>query len=212
MGGIPSGNGTSIAVPQVAATMGILLGQNRAALAGWPEKTRAILIASSYLHQTPGGTVDLEGYGSLHSHMATRIVDGSYGSFGAMEIAESSDPTCPEPGMYRAGTRSIWIVDPGTVKLRFAISWSSHGFYSGDPPSTSSTYYDALRNNFDLTIRDMTTGAIVASGGNTSSANEIADVWQTVDGHDYRVDVRNVCDYSSHTEDVGWAYVTYPNP
>lgn len=69
-----------------------------------------------------------------------------------------------------------------------------------------------MRNNFDLTIRDMTSGTIVASGGNTSSANEVADVWQTIDGHDYRVDVRNTCDYSNVTEVVGWAYVTYPNP
>jgi hypothetical protein len=70
----------------------------------------------------------------------------------------------------------------------------------------------ALFNNFNLTLRDVTAGTIVASGGNSSSANEVADVWQTVDGHNYRVDIRSVCDFTNVTEKVGWAYVTYPNP
>jgi len=204
-------DGTSIAVPQVAATMGILLGQNRAELAGWPQKTRAILIASSYLHQTPGGTLDLEGYGSLHTLMATRIVDRTYGDFGVKTITEQVDGACPEAGMYRSLLQSVTINDPGTVRLRFAISWHSHGSYTGTGP-TSATYSDALFNNFNLTLRDLTTGTIVASGGNSSSANEIADVWQTVDGHNYRVDIRSVCDFTNVTEKVGWAYVTYPNP
>lgn len=206
-----SSTGTSIASPQVAGAFGLLVGQNLAELQYFPETTRAILMASSYAHRLspdPSGLDDREGLGSLSTKwanlFAARATSGGYplGDHGHW-IATASG----SPGAYQEPASTfINVATGGGRKVRFDISWDSHGYSSG-----YTSFSDLRLSDIDVIVRDPG-GNIVGSSLSASTNVEHVE-WVANAGTNYSVEIRPYSwDPSLASERIGWAWVAFSTP
>ena len=195
--------GVSIATPQVAGTMAVLIGMKPARLRGWPQVTRAIIIAATKFHDTPGGTLDDEGYGSLNVKRAVQIAEeNGYGKFGRLTFSspQSHTPFSAPPSQYVDLT-------PGAGTVRFTIAWNSHGFYSSSG-GTASTHSDERKSIFQCIVRNKGTGTLIEQS--TRIAPNLKNCsWEAQSGVTYRVEIKPTPSGWSDTlpsETVGWAF------
>jgi hypothetical protein len=133
-------SGTSVATPMVSGIAAQLISR-APTLSGWPEATRAIVMAGAIRHiRMPDGSMnaDHEGVGTVSALWANRALVNGDGAYGGYQFGSVNDG--------QALTRGIAVVAGQTVKV--ALAWNSHTSGSG----TSMTG-DTLTADLDLRVR-----------------------------------------------------------
>jgi hypothetical protein len=211
--GFASGSGVSASTPIVAGIAAQLLDQ-QPALLNYPERIKAILLASSEAKHalTPSGHEHLgvEGLGTASAKWASRIVEKDAaldtGSYGGLTFEADRDDECYE---NPPSQRVSFQVPYATRNVRFAIDWLAHTG-AADPRSGSTT----SRRQADFNI--------VISKGSTyvrSSTRSASNVeWVDFKGSEHGpgtysaviTPVRWGCNVA--TEPVAWAWVSFSTP
>ena len=209
--------GTSIAAPQVAGTLSVIIGINPGELRAWPEKTKAILLAASGVHRVSrvsGGLDDREGLGSLTTKWADiiasrRTLSGAkLGDFGARTFSRPSPSRCLPPSQF------LSVSNLAPRKMRFVATWPSHGSYgpgsNGYDPTDSRN--DARYSDFDLYVRT-SSGALKDASTGLSWNTEWVD-WTAASAEmPYRIEIRPTSwNCSLPAENVGWAWAAWSGP
>ncbi len=220
--GQPALNGVSFANPQVAGALGQLIGQKPTELRDEPVKTKAILLAASMVHRTayPGQVDaplhDREGLGSLTTKWANLVADrrlsNGYplGDFGAWTANGVWTGDC-----YRTPSAvSLSVSTGGSRKVRFVITWQSHGFYDegSNGFGTDDAYLDRRRSDIDLRVYDRNGTWIDASASVNWTTEWVEWTYDATRGP-YRVEIRPYswsCDLAQ--EKIGWAWVAWGVP
>lgn len=217
-----SDSGVSFANPQVAGAFGQLIGQKPTELRDEPVKTKAILRAASMAHRTayPGQVDapldDREGLGSLTTKWANLVADrrlssgyplGDFGSWIANGLWNGSCYTTPS-------ATTLSVSTAGGRKIRFVISWQSHGFYleGSNGFGTDDSYSDTRQSDIDLYVYDKN-GTLVDASASFNWNTEWVE-W-TYDGTrgPYSVQIRPYS-WSCYLaqEKIGWAWVAWSTP
>lgn len=220
--GQPTANGVSFANPQVAGALGQLIGQNPTELRLEPVKTKAVLLATSMVHRTayPGQVDaplhDREGLGSLTTKWANLVADrrssngyllGNFGTWTAHGVWSGDCYRTPAPTTLSVSTG-------GSRKVRFVITWQSHGFYNegsnGFGPDDS--YLDRRRSDIDLRVYDRN-GSFVDGSASVNWTTEWVEWTYDAARGPYTVQIRPYswsCDLAR--EKIGWAWVAWGVP
>ncbi len=208
---------TSIAAPQVAGTLGVIIGINPGELRAWPEKTKAILLAAAAVHRVSrlsGGLDDREGLGSLTTKWADiiasrRTLSGAkLGDFGARAF------TRPSPSRCLPASQFLSVSNLAPRKMRFVATWPSHGSYglgsNGYDPTDSRN--DARYSDFDVYVRT-SSGALKDASTGLSWNTEWVE-WTAASAEmPYRIEIRPTSwNCSLPAESVGWAWVAWSGP
>lgn len=184
-----------------------------------PEKTKAILLASSQAHRTccPGqvnaNLDDQEGLGSLTTKWANivagRLVSSGQpmGDYGTRTFSASFSGSCYQ----KPASKFISVTTGGGRKMRFVITWQSHGFYDAGPDNygTNDEYDDRRLSDIDLYVRT-SRGAL--KDYSTFGQYNVEWVEWTVSTSEmpYQIEIRPYSwDCSLAQEIVGWAWVAW---
>lgn len=200
--------GTSITSPQIAGTMAVLIGENPTALRAWPEVVRAVIVASSDVHQTSQShdENEYEGWGTLSVKWATRIVEREVGrgDFGRRQfVATGQYPHFGIPNSLYQNLRADYN------RARFVITWNSHGIYSGTGCDDPSTCSDIRMTDFDIHVTNAATGAFVKDCAYEASNYEVCS-WASTPGTTYHI-VMDPVEWNrlQPAETVGWAFMSH---
>jgi hypothetical protein len=215
-------DGVSFANPQVAGALGQLIGQKPTELRDEPVKTKAILLAASMVHRTayPGQVDaplhDREGLGSLTTKWANLVADrrlsngyplGNFGAWTANGVWMGDCYRTPAPTTLSVSTG-------GSRKVRFVITWQSHGFYDegSNGFGTDDAYLDRRRSDIDLRVYDVN-GTWVDGSASVNWTTEWVEWTYDAARGPYRVEIRPYswgCDLAR--EKIGWAWVAWGVP
>jgi subtilisin family serine protease len=145
-------SGTSLAAPQVAGLVALLMHDN-AELKEWPTAVKAILMASA-MHNVEGDSrlSDEDGAGSIDASRAYTIAhhhrdDGTTCWEGSCWWAIDTTNTYPAPGDW---LYQHFYAEQGDL-IRVAIAWWSE---ADSPPDYPTLGDDALTSNFNLYVWD----------------------------------------------------------
>jgi hypothetical protein len=209
--------GTSIASPQVAGTLGVIIGINPAELRAWPVKTKAILLAAAGVHRVSkasGGLDDREGLGSLTTKWADiiasrRSLSGApLGDFGVRTFNRPSASSCVPP------SQTISVSNLAPRKMRVVATWQSHGSYdrgsNGYDPTDSRN--DARYSDFDIYLRTKS-GTLKDSSTGLNWNTEWVEWTASAAEMPYQIEIRpSSWNCSLPAESVGWAWVAWSAP
>lgn len=149
------GSGTSFAAPLVTGTAGLLI-DRQPILGTWPERVKAILMASA-IHNVEGAArlSDRDGAGMISASRADEVARGANGTSGGRFYSCASEPQLLDLGSVgvAAGTR-----------VRAAIAW--------DADTADSQYANRPSADLDLRVVGPTSTAFSSSWDN---AYEIVD-------------------------------------
>jgi hypothetical protein len=203
--------GTSFATPQVAGAMALLIDQ-REDLRSRPYLIKAILLAGSFERRTVARTVHhKEGVGTLAMKWAHRAAankrERGVQVAGSGETILSAGPE--EEGCSALPAATIVPVETrGGRRVRFVISWQSHGYYDqGSSFGPTDDFVDARKSDIDLVVRTAA-GKIKNAQRHVNRTVEVAQ-WKAVRSEmPYQVRIVPVdWDCDLETEPVGWAWV-----
>ena len=215
-----SQTGTSFAAPAVAGTAALLI-QANGLLKGWPESTRAILLASAgrrangltWFSDIQNVRDVSDGSGALHSENARTI---------AMVKVGQDNFSNPEPRGWGNATLKIADTDSTTTfynhswymraprsgvgaasrKFKVALAWDSTARLI---PSSAD---NQVTVDLDLLVYDTTTGLPVGFSSSYDNSQEIVD-FQGVEDRTYQIKIRRT-KALSNTE-VSWVGVAWRN-
>jgi hypothetical protein len=149
------GSGTSFAAPIVTGTAGLLV-DRQPVLGSWPERVKAILMASA-VHNVEGAArlSDRDGAGMISARRADAVASGANGTSGGRFYSCASEPQLLDLASVR--------VARGT-RVRSAIAW--------DADTADSRYADRPSADLDLRVVGPTSTSFSSSWDN---AYEIVD-------------------------------------
>ncbi|HET7583177.1 MAG TPA: hypothetical protein VFL75_10560 [Candidatus Limnocylindria bacterium] len=201
-------SGTSITSPQIAGTMSVLIGEDPTNLRSYPEVVRAVIVASSDVHQTEPShnEDDYEGWGTLSVKWATELVkrNAGRGDFGRRNFAATGQaPHYGAPGSLYQNLRADYN------RARFVISWNSHGIYDQGGCDDTSTCSDERMTDFDIHVTNAATGAFVKDCLKPASNYEVCS-WASTPGTTYHI-VMDPVEWNrlQPAETVGWAFMSH---